>query len=533
MEFLLETQNLTEDTNNISEFSFRRSELENDTINQTGGGIFCNDDFNNILLECLEDGRPDVACYLFCKTQKMPKDICKQDNSGRNILHYMTIYASYGNMVIHLTTLIKKSPKNKVKKALKTIDKLGNTPIHYAAELGFNNLVKLFIDCGADPKIRNKEGYYVAEEDRSVDVSIIIASELPPTLKRLDILDNVDTVRDSAGTFKRTPEQENIFSQTHSFNTEKFINDIEKQLNKATSVNKAASVNTITEEQLIQTEDIINEILNKSKVVQPEQIQQSIQKENDNSDKMIDNIMNRISQKQSGGDPNSENSSIATENILNAIMDIKQTGGKKKSKKDKKSKKNNSKMSRISRENKISTYSEISVSPVKSDGSDISDIARQISRQSSDVHERAVIKIIEVLKLDKNKPEDVQKARNYKAAIYKIIKEKNPLLNNFDRAVEMEKSITKEFLSKIDIEKVSGEIKKHMSEKESSKKLENSTVSTSSASSTVTEKKPSKESKKTQKRVIPEFSLTSPLLSESSSELSSNESLSFSTVSTF
>ena len=57
------------------------------------------------------------------------------------------------------------------------------------------------------------------------------------------------------------------------------------------------------------------------------------------------------------------------------------------------------------------------------------------------------------------------KARNYKAAIYKMVKEKNPLLNNFDRAVEMEKSITKEILKSIDIDKVTKEIEQYKSDK--------------------------------------------------------------------
>jgi hypothetical protein len=143
---------------------------------------------------------------------------------------------------------------------------------------------------------------------------------------------------------------------------------------------------------------------------------------------------------------------------------LKQSGGKKKS--SKKSKK--SKISRINKDDKVSTYSEVSVDPINSDASDISDIARQISRQSSDIHERVVDKIIELLKLDKTKSDDVQKARNYKAAIYRNIKEKNPLLNNFDRAVEMEKAITKEMLKSIDIDKVTKEIQKHLSEKSQS-----------------------------------------------------------------
>ncbi len=71
--------------------------------------------------------------------------------------------------------------------------------------------------------------------------------------------------------------------------------------------------------------------------------------------------------------------------------------------------------------------------------------------QSRNIHDISVDKIMQLLKLDKTKTDDVQKARYYKAAIYKMIKEKNPLSNNFDRAVKMEKAITKEMLNSIRI----------------------------------------------------------------------------------
>jgi hypothetical protein len=121
-----------------------------------------------------------------------------------------------------------------------------------------------------------------------------------------------------------------------------------------------------------------------------------------------------------------------------------------------------------------------------------------------------------------------------------MIKEKNPLLNNFDRAVEMEKAITKEMLKSIDIDKVTKEIQKHLSEK--SKSDTESVKSMSSVTPTTTAKS-EKKSKATQKRV-PEFnprlaknnfSLTSPIsnISDSLESSSSSESISYSTVSEF
>lgn len=256
------------------------------------------------------------------------------------------------------------------------------------------------------------------------------------------------------------------------------------------------------------------------------------------TDKIIDGILNKTKSVKS---INSE-MSISTNDILDRIINktnelsvnnIKhdiQKGGKGKSKKDKKDKKSKKDrhVSRIHGERTISTFSEVTShfsdkkydNPVDSDGSDISDIAHQIARQSSDIHERTVMKIIEILKLNKDKPEDVQKARNYKAAIYKMIKEKNPLLNNFDRAVEMEKSITKEMLNSIDINKVTKEIEKHLSEK--SKTEQTPTKQTPTTSTASTESKTSKTKKVKQSReTVTSDSMTSNSMSSKSMTFSS------------
>ena len=67
-----------------SEFTIRYSDLITDqntitekvseNINQNGGGIidslFGKNELSTILLETFTDGRPDIACYLFCKQKR-------------------------------------------------------------------------------------------------------------------------------------------------------------------------------------------------------------------------------------------------------------------------------------------------------------------------------------------------------------------------------------------------------------------------------------------------------------------------------
>jgi len=104
--------------------------------------------------------------------------------------------------------------------------------------------------------------------------------------------------------------------------------------------------------------------------------------------------------------------------------------------------------------------------------SELSEMARSIARQSTEIHERVIKKIAELLKLDLNNPEDNKKARYYKATIWKQITTKHPELSNFDRAVEMEKKVTKDYLKTIDINKVTKELDEYFSEKESKPKEE-------------------------------------------------------------
>ena len=154
---------------NTSEFTYNHSDTvsyneKSHKLNQNGGGLFCDDELTNILLKCFTDERPDIVCYLLCKLNKNPEKITKINDIKRNLFHYFTIYASHSNMIIHLSTIIRKTCSKTLKKVLNAQDIYGNTPLHYATELGYNNLVKLFIDNGADSSIQNKNGEYIKED---------------------------------------------------------------------------------------------------------------------------------------------------------------------------------------------------------------------------------------------------------------------------------------------------------------------------------------------------------------------------------
>lgn len=516
--------------------------------NQGGGGWFCNDDFVDILLNCFQDSRPDVVCYLLCKTKKCPEDITKCDEYKRNLLHYITLYASHGNMVIHINHILKKSGKFKIKSALNCKDVAGNTPLHYATKLGFHNLVHEYIKLGADPSLRNDRGEYVLSDNGEIQSPLnpdnFDLYETPQSEIKGDLanfLNNLTVSSMHDSTF-RVPVLSDEISIKKSPSCKKgnkiraVIEPIEPSPSRIRAVSEQLEPFTIdltsSSTPHVDTDYFLNEILQamnenkkekKEKTKSPNQKElESIKVENINTDDIIKNILDKVeathtqSEREMVGGAN-ESFDENTETIINHILNnvssnkaVNQEGGKKKTKSGKR---------------KVISYSEMSMG-ISSDASDISEIARQISRQSSDIHERSIQKIMELLKLDKNNAEDQQKARYYKASIYKTVKEQNPLLNNFDRAVEMEKQITLKNLQAIDIKKVAKEIDSYLSEKQSS----NKSVNTPTEKTDKVDKKTDKKSgKAVQSRII--FSDSSELENDSGSSTTESSSSSSSSSS--
>lgn len=106
-----------------------------------------------------------------------------------------------------------------------------------------------------------------------------------------------------------------------------------------------------------------------------------------------------------------------------------------------------------------------------------SELGRLIKKQSTEIHERVIQKIMKLMTVK----EDV--AKNYKAALYKQVKDKKPELGNLDRAVEMEKLVNQKNLKAIDIKKVTADIKKHIEERKKESDKSDSASSKDSKSS--------------------------------------------------
>jgi hypothetical protein len=91
--------------------------------------------------------------------------------------------------------------------------------------------------------------------------------------------------------------------------------------------------------------------------------------------------------------------------------------------------------------------------------SEMSELSRMIGNQADETHKRVISRIRELLGVD-----DIT-ARAYKAVLYAKVKTDKPELNNYDRAVEMEKITTEEVLKGLNKSKVE-EIKEYITNKD-------------------------------------------------------------------
>ena len=188
---------------NITSFTFTRSDLS-ESYNQNGGthGTDLND-LNEIILKAFTDRQPEIASYIIYNMKSKLRKFKKTDMYGRNILHYLVIFHYY-TPIQNLLKYIMDSPRYyKINNIINMKDKLGNTPLHYAVMFKFNDVAELLIKNGADPKIKNNEGDFVEtdkpntiEETReeSLDNSIPIVKmhilDTKPTHSELDFDEN-------------------------------------------------------------------------------------------------------------------------------------------------------------------------------------------------------------------------------------------------------------------------------------------------------------------------------------------------------
>jgi hypothetical protein len=339
--------------------------------------------------------------------------------------------------------------KSDVSSAVNITDNKGNTAAHYAADLGNNVLVDALKAKGADLSIKNNDGFFIGT-DTEQDTERVYTKPVTRS-------STLSKTRHSA-----TSPSKNIFipcgSASETDNLEKQLDNIVKMFVRtpADSTTDTMNLNMTTKTDMSIKRDT-----------------NDVSTDDVNTDEFIQNVLKKFKSVSTSGMP--------------------QLGG------------GSGKAVKGSR--KINTYSEISFGGVSDSGpSSVSEVARMIKNQATDVHERVIKKIMALMKVDE------KVARNYKAALYKMVKEKHPELSNYDRSVEMEKLATEKELKKIDIDKVTKEIELHISEREktrSENSEEKPKKKKGSKKADKTEEKPKKKrSKKEDISISTESSLT-------------------------
>jgi len=509
-------------TDNMT-FSFHHTDLMSI---QDGGN---DNKFVELILKSFNDKKPEIAEYILQNYQTSLQNINITDSSNRNILHYLVIYAynlTFDNILMQFLN------HYDVKDLLNKKDKLGNTPLHYAVLFQNDELANLLIDKGADKSIKNNAGEYVATDNdtdkpeirKSVrpvsrekkeadkkDVKASVNSDIfldrtPEDVDEIIVMkpkgekEDFATVIASIVSSSRKPIKKREGNTTKSFDFSRSI--LETDRNIPALINMEETINTKdtkdTDAEVREFLQMMKETDANSTIPSIEinrEVEMPVQELTVPPRPGLISSIDREDKEDKGtsrGDP-------TTAQMLDDILEPKKmSGGGKKNKSkgrrkvktlseisfnnyseeltdqlsDKLSDKLSEKLSKgslKSKKNKSKTKPKITELT-----SELSSIARNIARQSTDIHERVIVKIASIMNLNLENPDEAKKARYYKAAIWRMINQKHPELSNFDRSVEMEKSITKDLLSSIDIKKVSIEIEKHLSEKSQSTKSEKS-----------------------------------------------------------
>ncbi len=420
---------------------------------QDGGffGLFGND-YTPLLFSALEENNMEALAFLI-KRPEIKSIKCK-NNNGETILHVLVKKCNVKGFDSVLNSLLERKD---IKELINIQDKEGNTPLHIAVINECNELAQNLIKAGANPLIKNKAGFYIEDIEEEVEV-------------------------------KNTSENKNnIFIPTKnklSDTEKKYLNTMLNSINKKDATNSTSEVNGLTDITVSQT--ISKNIVKNKELVVPElSADNTTYDTSDILNTIMDNKNSEVSTTPSVN-MNLNTSEFIENYLAEKSNKAKLEGGKKKTKKSKKLSNQSSyyteKSLSMSNSNLTSSVDlDSSESEIESSESgslsEMSELSRMINNQATEIHERSVKKIMEIMGVSE------QEARVIKAFIYSEIRTQNPELNNFDRAVEMEKRITKEHLSKLDKKKLK-ELSEVISEKQKQKELSSTQMTSSSESAT-------------------------------------------------
>lgn len=437
--------------------------MEKMTNVQNGGffGLF-SDKMARLALEACKKGEFQVVIYFI--QENLITDFSEvMPDTGFTILHYLV---AYYNMIYSVDTRIesvikKVLARDDVKSFINKQDITnGNTPLHLAVMSKNFELASQLINAGADTKIKNNNEMFVGT-DSETDV-----------MKEVDRQSKVSNLTEIRNNFNNSDLDTNsdIFIKTPSKNKTQDVSSNDKVKDMVNALfkmeNKGNTENTISASDLPSS---LGKTVTENNTKTGSEYLANIQ----DTDRFLDAMIKNYSKEP-------------TESA--------QKGGRIKG-----SRKMTSNYSSNSRKTELS---ESMYGLTLSGGSELSDkseLSRMIENQADKTHKRVVEKIREILGVD-----DIT-ARAYKALIYAKIKSEKPELNNYDRAVEMEKLTTREVLNSFEKTKLN-EIKEHITKKD--KERSESPKTSEESEESVKEKKVKKtkkgtveetESKKTKK----------------------------------
>lgn len=440
-----------------------------------GGGIFGENYETETILDALTNENISAAIFIINKALRENKKInfAAKNKYGVPLLHLLVAYSFSSNEIREIV----RQNISKFKDLINMQDSSGNTISHYALQLGLISLVQLFQKNGADLSIKNSKGYYIIPDDDNLDSKInetdVYVSKkyledakdsiFKTVSEKTEKLKDLMTTSDSDITLSKSSSPHSSSSTTDkmptSMNSDEFVKKIIEKFQEPapstniTKVDRQALLKKI--EDLKDEDDVSSKDITSTEYI--EQLRNRVRK----NDKPLDNVLSdtsshvpdKLDEPLSATSPINSDKSKTLSDVLsatssaNASDDIFMKVSDSKGGKQKKPNDSDIASSFTFDMNVSSSSSEGSSKNSSSESdSDIKKISRSIINKAGEIHQRVIQKIIELMNVDDFK------AKAYKSLIYDKIKKEHPELNNYDRAVEMEKLTTKEFLDTLDVD---------------------------------------------------------------------------------